>query len=492
MIKSKLMSAFYLIYGIVMIMVFMGILGFQKEKWITIPVICVLLLGLSLISKKVQEVNNIKKVEKKILLPGIIIIVAMQILVAILFRSDHSYGWDYDIILMLARQYVQTGTLQDATYLAVYPNNVLYFWLVVGIFKVTYMFMGTCSTIVLLLFNIFILDISLWGSYRLTKILFNEKVAGRFLGLSILFLPYWLYLPIAYTDLFAMPFFVFPLLFFAKYTKNNYQNNGYLIWISLFGILGYFFKGTPIIVTIAIVITLIMLNIPVTQKLLSVFSITAILLIGIFLLNIVMPKISLTTQQEIEANKTPIEYWLYTGLRDDGGWGPGSWNQGVVEELNQFTDYTEKKAAARQKITSQIKEYGLFGLINHIYKKETQVMWGNGDLNSLAYLLRSPRHDHAVHAVLDENTIIGDTVRLYADCYWKVVILLTIFALLVNGKRKYNGDASCVISLTAFGVFLFYVLWESNARYLVCNVFLILILAANGTMYIQDAFRKRK
>ena len=288
-----------------------------------------------------------------------------------------------------------------------------------------------------------------------------------------------------------MPFFVFPLLFFARYVKNACHNKLYLLWIPLLGVLGYFFKGTPIIVMIAILITLILMKMPRKQKAFSIVSIAGILFAGIFLMNMVMPKLTLTTQQEREEYKTPIEYWLYTGLKDNGGWGPGSWNQSVVEELNQFSTYTERKMAARQKISAQIKEYGVSGLLNHLYKKETQVMWGNGDLNGIAYLLRSPRHDRAVHALLDENTITGTVAGLYVDCYWKFSILLMIIALFFAAKRKYNGDASCVLSITAFGVFLFYVLWESNARYLVCNVFIILILAAEGMTCIQEKKKKR-
>lgn len=190
MIKSKLMSAFYMIYGIMMLIVFVGIMVPGQGKWLTIPVLCLLLIGLILIVKKGHGDHITKELRKKVVIPGIVVIVVMQILVAIYLRSDHSYGWDYDTVLMLAGQYVQTGVLKDATYLAIYPNNALYFWLVVGIYKLTYIFTGECSEIVLLLFNIFALDISLLGSYRLTKLLFHEKVANRFIGMSILFLPY--------------------------------------------------------------------------------------------------------------------------------------------------------------------------------------------------------------------------------------------------------------------------------------------------------------
>lgn len=86
----------------------------------------------------------------------------------------------------------------------------------------------------------------------------------------------------------------------------------------------------------------------------------------------------------------------------------------------------------------------------------------------------------------DEHRVTGKLIKLYADGSWKVLILLAVIALFTKAKSHYTGDASCVLPITAFGVFLFYILWESNARYLVCNVFLILILASEGLIRLKE------
>ncbi len=474
-----------------MAILLIGISTSGYENWLWFPVVLVLFILLMWMYRKKKVPHTQLHLGKKIIVP-IMLLVLMQILCAIFLRSDHSYGWDYDIILMLSRQYVQTGTMQDATYLAVYPNNALYFWLVTGIFKMTYLFTGTCSETVLLLFNVLVLDISIWGAYQLTILLLNKKVAAVFMAIAIFFLPYWIYLPIAYTDIFAMPFFVFPLLMFARYIKRETSNKIYLIGAAILGAIGYFFKGTPVIVIIAVAITIIMMNLPLRKKIWSEIILVGIFLITFFLVNMMIPKLTMTTEEQRTENKTPIEYWLYTGLKNDGGWGPGSWNEHVVAELSQYADYDEKKIAARQKIAAQMKEYGCIGLVKHIYQKETEVVWGKGDLNGIAYLARAPRFNKAVQLLADEHRVTGKLVKLYADSYWIVLILLAVIALFTKAKSRYTGDASCVLPITAFGVFLFYILWESNARYLVCNVFLILILASEGLVKLKEAMGRAK
>ncbi len=131
-------------------------------------------------------------------------------------------------------------------------------------------------------------------------------------------------------------------------------------------------------------------------------------------------------------------------------------------------------------------------MVKHIYQKETEVVWGKRDLNGIAYLTRAPRFNKAVQLLADEHRVTGKLVKLYADDYGKVLILLAAIALFTKAKSRYVGEASYVLHITAFGIFLFCILWESNARYLVCNMFLILTPVSEGLIKLKEMMGRGK
>ena len=170
------------------------------------------------------------------------------------------------------------------------------------------------------------------GIYHLEKELCGIKQAVITIALCLLFTPYWVYLPIAYTDLLSMPFFVFPLLLFVKY-KLDEKSWVTLLLASVLAGIGYQFKGTPIIVIMAIGIWIFLSDSAWQRKIRDLFIIIIGSIVTIVLLGMLIPKISLCTPEEISVEKTPISYWIWTGLTSEGGWGEGSWNSEVVEQI---------------------------------------------------------------------------------------------------------------------------------------------------------------
>ncbi len=487
-ITRSLWTVFYAVYAFIFSWVF---LGAGRAGTLPFPAVfameIVSILLLCAAAGKIARVEDatLKKVRRFIPLFWAALF-CVQILFTAAFQTSNNWGWDFDTVVLLAKALLNDRNVPGYSYLAVYPNNLLYFWGTVLIFAATRFLGENAQVFSLLVCNILVLDVSLFGIYKLVELLKGKRQAYFILLCLLLFTPYWFYLPIAYTDIFSLPFLVFPILLCVFYEKKK-QNFFFLAGSGALAALGYHFKGTPVIAAVAVLLYMLLRGrrggFGKRQTAVFAGSFAGTLLLAGWALSV---SLGLLVPRGADTYKMPVGYWIYTGLV-----GSGAWNQEVVTEVGNFTSYEEKEDFLREAIAKRIEDYGVVGLAAHVFHKEAEGLWSRGTLNAEVYVQREPVHSGFVPRMLGEDSFYGLVYRCYSQGYWRGILLFFLIGMWYRVRQKNREEAEGLLYLTAFGILLFYTFWEINARYLVNSAWIILTMGGDS-LYALAVHRKER
>lgn len=483
-IAKYLFTIFYTLYALLFSFIYLWGIGSGEQSFFAVLALGIVSITLLFIfQRKISDLSDdtLAKLPRYLKFAGILLFL-LQVLFAAAFQTENIWGWDFDTIVYLAKSLLNGNDTVNYTYLAKYENNLLYFGVVVLLFALTKLLSGSIWTFSLIILNILVLDGSLFGVYKLVELLKGKRQAYFVLLLCLFFTPYWFYLPIAYTDILSMPFFVFPVLLTVYYEKKG-QSTILLLGSGVLGAVGYYFKGTPIVTVVAILIYMLLRSKAYFGKR-AVLSLIGGFL-GTFLLTGWLLNMSLhaLVTEDTDAYKIPIEYWIYTGLVEDG-----TWNVEVVALTNSYDSYEEKQDGLRKAIAEQLREYGVFGVIGHIAQKKS-VMWSQGTLSAEVFVQREPVHDRFVERMIGEKSFTGLLYCCYSQGYWRAVLLFFTIGLWRRVRVREREEAWELLLLTSFGVLLFFSFWESSARYLVNNVWIILVVAAESLYALGERMK---
>ena len=165
-------------------------------------------------------------------------------------------GWDMAVIVRNAKLLAEGGNVEE--YFAQYTNNIAVLCVFAGIFRMTRVLFGCMPDSSLAVLNIVLVNSSILFNVCTTRRLSDART-GWFVGVVMLFFaPFYLFIPIFYTDTLAL-FFVSLGLLFALWLSEVWQRrtNGWLKKSALAvlgGVLfsvGFVAKGIPAIVMIA-------------------------------------------------------------------------------------------------------------------------------------------------------------------------------------------------------------------------------------------------
>ena len=138
-IRKLLIYMFYITYTVIFMSIFISGV-FYRNLTYNIELIIGEILIVGIVAYLMLRVIK-DKLSKRVRIAIAIFYVILQIIFTVLFRTDNTWGWDYDSLVMLAKLYVNH---EDASfgYLANCPNNILYFLLVVYVFKFSKLITG--------------------------------------------------------------------------------------------------------------------------------------------------------------------------------------------------------------------------------------------------------------------------------------------------------------------------------------------------------------
>lgn len=379
----------------------------------------------------------------------------------------------------------QDGKINNETvYFGRYGNNYPFTVLLYYICKVIHFFGLECYTAVLMVLNVILMDISGVFAVKLIRMLRGDKWGIKVLVLFLICPTTYVWIPFTYTNTFSLPFIMGVLYFGIKAMRKREHRilNG--IVTGILGAVGYQIRATTIIPVIAVILGILLtLRIKrVRDRFILIFIIAAILA-GTMMVSSAVCRSHL---KNTTIDRTfPPTHWVMMGLNRKSD---GFVNDEDVAFSMKYATKDEKFRAHLGVIKKRLKKMGPIGYAELLVRKLNglwalgedgyQNWYGNGeDVSDIFQYING-----------DKSGLAGIYCQVFRSTTFLFIILSVLFQLRRKGVEEFF-----VLSLTLLGAILFFLLWETNKKYNICFMGIVLILAGDGITHISKfAYRARE
>lgn len=276
-----------------------------------------------------------------------------------------------------ASERVLTGNLIDEAYFARYPNNRLWYCVLVVVFYVVKVLYPAAELQQFYLFSIAFGCVMVCASilllHHIAKMLWGEKKAF-FVGIFGLFcFPLMMWAPYAYTDTSGMLVLMLLLWLWIK-ADSAQKNSGQILFAVLFGItaaVAYKLKVTVFIFVIAALIVLIIRRLSWKKILIGMCVILFCFVGGSQALEAGMRQVIDIEDELYNQMELPLTHWVMMSLKY------GGYVQEDVDYTMSFPTYEEKKKANIKEIKKRLKEKGVLGCAKFLFVDKQIRTWGD-------------------------------------------------------------------------------------------------------------------
>ncbi|MEG2105505.1 MAG: glycosyltransferase family 39 protein [Clostridia bacterium] len=424
----------------------------------------------------------------KIILP-VFMVLMLGVQIAMAFAMRFSPAFDLGAVYNGAVEWVNTGTFSSQyEYYYFFPNNLGAMTVYFGIFSIARAFGITDYFIVASVINAICSVLMMLFAALAVKKIFSTRLSMLMLVILSLSLPFYSIAPAFYTDALSM---LFPVLVFYLFLRADddalpvKKRVLYGLLMGLFAALGILIKFTVMIAPIAIFIYLLLKG---RFKNLLIFSATSvsIILLTLFALNAIIYPAHLD-KDVAHIKNTPLLHWTMMGLSEDGKYNP---NDYVF--TRSFENPNERDEAIKNEIKNRIEKMGFKGTAA-LFLNKASLCFGEATYASSDFLDDSPANNTDLHKFLLYN---GENFHTYRDLcsisYFSCMILMIICGMRIALSFKKGVQPMLIPILCIFGIMLFLLFWETNGRYIVNFIPMMLIAAVGGVDTIDDRFFKNK
>lgn len=406
---------------------------------------------------------------------GLCCMVLVQYKLATLFMVDPS--WDFGAVFISAVEYATTGKLETYShYFAQFPNNWGLLVCLIGFFRVLFRLGITATRDFLraaVILNCVVIDASIVLLVIFCKKVWGNAAALIALGLSLLFTPFYLYVPIFYSDAMSL---IFPplallLLYSAQHRKTRWAQ---LLLYLLLGVVlsfGAKIKGSLAVLLIAFAIYLL-LQVPFRRSFCSILAL--VISFGCFsaAFDACIERSNIVTQEEMDTYQFPKEFWIYMGLNN-----PGGFNSEDFDTIRVEPTIAEKRTVAQEGIQQRLQDYGISGLLRHLTQK-LGYTFGDGGYFIWSQLQHSPLKATALSDYFYADRPYNYIYLSISGGYHFLLGLILIAGLLIGVITETDFSFTSLCYLILLGIFLFLMLWETRSRYLFNITPVMLIVCA--------------
>lgn len=455
---------------------------------IGIPEILISIIVVVLIIFIVQKI--LKKIPSKLLL--ILLLIASSALfifwVKVLKLNPET---DQKMIHDMAVSFLEGNIknhIQTAQYLFLYPYQFGLTFFV----SIIYKFFGQ-NYMNILIINCICSVINMFIIFQISKILFkNENIQKILIILLSGFALYWMFFnPHFYGNIIGLTFALGAVLFTLFYLeKNNWINlvlSGILISISIL------LKSNYNIFLCGIILILV-LDIIKKWKLKNLLVIP-IFLIGYFSINFGYSAILKCIDLDLPEG-VPMISFVYMGMSEPTNLSAGWYNSSTIDiyrEVGYDTNLATEKTI--EKINERLSSF----LQNPIvalkyYAEKLASTWLNPTFQTIFYSLPGTRYrwypEYAHYLGYHETilSMVGGDLKKIEEFIFEIYQIIT-FSFAGFGLLKITKDLDlkkAFLPIIFAGGFLFHIIWETKAIYVIQYYFLLLPFAAYGINYFME------
>ncbi|MBP3707023.1 MAG: hypothetical protein J6J36_00195 [Clostridia bacterium] len=434
----------------------------------------------------------ISKIGKKlsIIIITLLTVIFLGLEVASVYYFRVEFNWDFKWIMDSAMDMATKNHTDNLYYFKIFPNNI-------GVVLIVTLAIKLAAGNYI---GAYIANIAFVFLAVIFTILCSWKIGGRKVAInasiiSILFAPLYLYTPIVYTDTLSA---VFPVmtLFFWILTKESWEKSScikddiktdiMLFLAVIAATIGFIVKAVAAIVLVAICIDMIFCNRKSFKKVMAITITFIVLMVGF---NKVTENYFLKENRKNNL-EYPTTHWIMMGLSkpiSDGGdsIGYGGYCQKDSDYTATSGNYQEKKEANIAKIKERLKDFGINGYVEFLYKK-LRYVWSDGTYYSLSLIGWDTLNKTSgpYRYVLGKDS---KNFKEYLELFNTAIFAVILLGFIIDVIRKNMNQNIRILGISVVGIAVFLLLWEARSRYIYFMIPIFIILAANGINSISDA-----
>lgn len=386
-----------------------------------------------------------------------------------------------------------------AQYLFLYPYQFGITFLISIIYKLfgeNFLYLQYVNAICSI-FNMFLL-------YYISKLIFKNENTQKILVILLCgFSLYWMFFNVHfYGNIIGLTLALLATLFTLLYLKNNKFYN--LLFSGLFIALSIIIKTNYNIFLCGIALVLIL-------DIIKKWNLKNLLIIPIFLVGYLFITLGYSALLENKYNLylpdgVPMITYIYMGMSEPTDLSPG-WYTGIISELYKENNYDREETSEQtiQLIKNRLQYFieNPIEFINY-YSIKIGSTWLNPTFQTVWCSLPGVRYrwyeEYANYISYHEKALsmVGGNLYTVEENYFNIYqIIIFIFAGIgIFNNSKESNLQNSLIPIIFIGGFLFHILWETKAIYVIQYYFILLPYAAFGLdLFINKSvsyFKRRK
>lgn len=292
--------------------------------------------------------------------------------------------------------------------------------------------------------------------------LLTGRRAGEFcaLGLCLIYLPFYLWAPVFYSDTLVMPFLMGTLVLFLQFRKADSVRTR-LALAAAMGVLTFFgfaVKGSLAVLLVALPIQLFLEQVGGLRAAARTAAVLLITFVLVFAGYRTWQHHAVLDYTEYETYGFPIELWFTYGSHGVGDYDPEDFDACI-----RMPTLTQRREVLTQRLRQNYSSYTLPELARFMTRKAV-VTWGDGKFDADQFTATPQRANWSARFLLRGQP--GYMPMTYVcQALHNLLLGLVVFSGLLPLLRGDRPGGLAPVQLTLFGVMLFLSLWETKARY---------------------------
>ncbi len=490
---------FLLIFGFSLFSIFFNKQADDLQFSKKIYIVMALLYGafICVFYKNVLRKITDKKIHNKRLALFFLILFSAQCFIAWSVYGNN--GWDSQIVLTGADNFITGRTNEFGVYFLNYPNNIpllsfyRYYFTILNMLGISNYLLGA------IVVSIIAIDISILFLFLTTNILFEKKEAIFVLFIATFLIGFSPWISVPYTDTLTLPFPIIMLYLLVQAIKQNEKYKWTFVGLAgAISFIGCKFKPTQYIIYVALAISVFLFNDIKENKLKKMAITVSVFVVGVLvsmlLCNVVIHKATgkVFTKEEIQENRFPFTHYIMMGLAEPYG----AYNDADVEATREQKGYNAKVKYNLQESEHRVREMGIGKYTLFLMRKL------NFTLQDGTFHFGLEGGFHLTPAIT-QNEVSNQIQRLYradGDLYfllanwqqaqWLVILFFGVISGFINFKQKRNA-ALFFSQLCMVGVVLFNLLFEARSRYLFSFLPFFILSAIYGMIFLTETIKNK-
>ena len=385
-------------------------------------------------------------------------------------------AWDIDAVFGGGRDWAVTGNFDNyARYFDEQTANLGCLFVFRCVFWVYHTFGGQDFFMAAVVFTTLLLQAGVWAVFDVCRRLAGWRGGIMALVIIGLFLPFYTMGAAFYTDALSLCFTMLTIAFYLRARGAKPVKRKLILYIAagVAAAVGAIIKFTAMIPLIALAIDFVLKQKKWkwAQLKRSLPGLGAAVCAAAVLVASFYVYIGTKRSQNSDKLRLPLTHWVMMGLKDDGQYNGEDFSFSFSQPTLEI-----RKNAIAEEIRQRVSDMGPLGLLG-LFGRKLSISFASGTFKQHDFFHLQPQNQTALHDIVARS----DAKHFDAYNHISTAMLLALIVLGLAGAYKMlRKPGFCAPYIALVGLALFLLIWETNNRYTLNHLPVIMVCAVMG------------